>query len=340
MNGQPGGEIVLYQRDSGKPAIEVRFEGESVWLSQQQIADLFQTSRTNVVEHIKHIYEEGELLEEATCRNFRQVRLEGSREVARSIPYFSLDLVLSVGYRVKSPLATRFRQWATERLSEYLQKGYTMDDAKLKKLGGGSYWKELLQRIRDIRTSEKVLYRQVLDLYATSMDYNPGSEETFEFFKVVQNKLHHAAHGHTAAEVIFARADATKPNMGLMSLTGDRPRKSDVTIAKNYLNEKELTRLNSLVSAYFEAAEFRAQNHEPTYMKDWLVHLDRLIVAMEAPTLTGAGSISHEQAVKKAEAEYAKYQKQLDSAPSEVEQAFLESLKQAQKELEGEQNLS
>ncbi|MGO8670812.1 MAG: virulence RhuM family protein [Capsulimonadaceae bacterium] len=337
MSDQANGEIIIYQREGGKIGLEVRFEGESAWLSQQQIADLYQTSRTNVVEHIKHIFEEQELSEEATCRNFRQVRMEGSREVARTMPHYNLELILAVGYRVKSSRATLFRQWATERLSEYIKKGFTMDDAKLKELGGGSYWKELLQRIRDIRSSEKVLYRQVLDLYATSLDYNPKAEETMAFFKEVQNKLHHAAHGRTAAEVIHQRADATKPNMGLMSFTGERPRKSDVAIAKNYLLEKELTRLNSLVSAYFEAAEFRAQNHEPTYMKDWLGHLDRLIVAMDAPTLIGAGSVSHEQAVAKAETEYAKYRKQLDASSSEVERAYLETLKAAQKEVEGEQ---
>lgn len=338
MTGMPSGEVILFQREDGNPAIEVRLDGETVWLSQQQLADLFQTSRTNVVEHIRHIYEEGELEELATCRDFRQVRIEGDREVARTIPHYNLDVILSVGYRVKSKTATQFRIWATARLSEYLVKGFTMDDAKLKNLGGGNYWRELLERIRDIRSSEKVLYRQVLDLYATSVDYDPKAEETVEFFKVVQNKLHYAAHGHTAAEVIHARADATQPNMGLTSFTGDRPHKSDVSVAKNYLAEPELKKLNTVVSAYFDAAEFRAQSHEPTHMKDWLAHLDRLLVAMDAPTLTGAGTISHKQAITQAEGEYEKYRTQLDAAPSAVETAYLETVKNAQHKIEGKKS--
>ncbi len=204
MNEKPSGEIILYPRIDGAPALEVRLDGETVWLTQQQLADLLQTSRTNVVEHIRNIYSEGELSEEATCRDFRQVRSEGQREVARSIPHYNLDMIISLGYRVRSGIATRFRIWATERLREYLVKGFTMDDARLKGQGGGNYWKELLDRIRDIRSSEKVLYRQVLDLYATSVDYDPRSAETGKFFSTVQNKLHYAAHGHTAAEVIAA----------------------------------------------------------------------------------------------------------------------------------------
>lgn len=335
MTDQPSSEILLYELEGGVPAIEVRLDADTVWLSQQQIADLFQTSRTNVVEHIRHVYEEGELDEAATCRNFRQVRTEGTRQVSRELPFYNLDLIISVGYRVKSRIATKFRIWATERLREYLVKGFTMDDAKLKELGGGTYWRELLDRIRDIRSSEKVLYRQVLDLYATSVDYDPRSGETIEFFKVVQNKLHYAAHGHTAAEVIAARADATQPNMGLTSFEGLRPVKAEVSTAKNYLSETELKKLNTLVSAYFDAAEFRAQNHQPTYMRDWIAHLDRLITAMEAPTVTGAGSVSHQQAVAKAEGEYAKYRAQRDAAPSDVETAYLESVKRAQRAIEG-----
>lgn len=337
MTEQPSGEIVLYQRDDGLPTLEVHLDADTVWLSQQQIADLFQTARTNIVEHIRHVYEEGELDEEATCRNFRQVRTEGTRQVTRELPFYNLDLIISVGYRVKSKVATQFRIWATERLREYLVKGFTMDDAKLKNLGGGTYWRELLDRIRDIRSSEKVLYRQVLDLYATSVDYSPRAEESTEFFKVVQNKLHYAAHGRTAAEVIASRADASQPNMGLTSFARERPRKAEVTIAKNYLSETELKKLNTLVSAYFDAAEFRAQNHEPTYMRDWLAHLDRLITAMDAPALTGAGSVSHQQAVAKAEGEYEKYRAHLDAAPSDVETAYLESVKRAQREIEGKQ---
>lgn len=337
MTEQPNGEVILYQRDDGLPALEVRLDADTAWLSQQQIADLFQSSRTNVVEHIRNVYDEGELDEGATCRNFRQVRTEGSRQVERELPFYNLDLIISVGYRVKSKVATQFRIWATERLREYLVKGFTMDDEKLKNLGGGSYWRELLERIRDIRSSEKVLYRQVLDLYATSIDYDPKAEETAQFFKIVQNKLHYAAHGRTAAEVIAARADATQPNMGLTSYAGERPTKSDVSTAKNYLDETELKKLNTLVSAYFDAAEFRAQNREPTYMKDWLSHLDRLITAMDAPTLSGAGTVSHKQAVEKAEGEYDKFRAQLDAAPSRVAQQYLDSVKRTQRKLEGKQ---
>ncbi|MHB9005101.1 MAG: virulence RhuM family protein [Coriobacteriia bacterium] len=337
MTEQPSGEVILYQRDNGLPALEVTLEGETVWLSQQQIADLFRTSRTNIVEHIRNVYHEGELEEQATCRKFRQVRIEGSREVQRELPFYNLDVIISVGYRVKSRVATQFRIWATERLREYLIKGFTMDDQKLKDLGGGRYWHELLDRIRDIRSSEKVLYRQVLDLYATSVDYDPKAKESAEFFAIVQNKLHFAAHGRTAAEVISARADATKPNMGLTSFAGDRPRKSDVSIAKNYLDESELKKLNTLVSAYFDAAEFRAQNHEPTFMKDWLSHLDRLISAMDARTLSGAGTVSHKQAVEKAEREYDAFRTRLDAEPAAVEQQYLDSVKRTQRKLEGKQ---
>lgn len=244
MSDKPGGEIILYHRDNA-PAIDVRLDGDTVWLSQQQLADLFQTSRTNVVEHIANIYAEGELREAATCREFRQVRTEGTREVARTLPFYNLDLIISLGYRVRSRTATAFRIWATERLREYLVKGFAMDDARLKNLGGGNYWKELLDRIRDIRSSEKVLYRQVLDLYATSIDYDPGAVASAEFFKTVQNKLHHAAHGQTAAETIKQRADARKPFMGLLTFGGAHPTKAEAGIAKNYLDADELKRLNT-----------------------------------------------------------------------------------------------
>lgn len=334
MGDEPSGEIVLYQRD-GAPAIEVHLEGDTVWVTQAQLVDLFQSSKANISGHISNIIAEGEVDPAATVREFRTVRTEGSRQVARSLTFYNLDMILSVGYRVKSRIATQFRIWATERLREYLIKGFTMDDAKLKNLGGGTYWRELLERIRDIRSSEKVLYRQVLDLYATSVDYDPKAQETVAFFKTVQNKLHFAAHGQTAAEVITSRADATKPNMGLTSFAGQRPVKAEVTIAKNYLHETELKKLNTLVSAYFDAAEFRAQNHEPTYMHDWLAHLDRLIGAMEAPVLEDAGSVSHKQAVAKAESEYQRFRAELDAAPSDVETAYLESVKQIQREVEG-----
>ena len=214
------GEIIIYQTDDGLTNINVKIQDETVWLTQQQMAELYQTSRTNVVEHIKHIYEEQELDEESTCRNFRQVRKEGNREVVREMTFYNLDMIISLGYRIKSRIATQFRRWATERIKEYMIKGFTMDDERLKGYGGGNYWKELLDRIRDIRSSEKVLYRQVLDLYATSVDYDPKSEDSIKFFKIVQNKLHFAAHGHTAAELIYERADAEKPFMGLTSFSG------------------------------------------------------------------------------------------------------------------------
>lgn len=240
------GDIVIYQTEDGGTKIDVRFEGETVWLTQQQMAELFGSSRTNIVEHIQHIYEEGELDEASTCRKFRQVRDEGGRQVSREIPHYNLDMIIALGYRVRSKIATHFRRWATERLKEYMLKGFTMDDERLKELGGGNYWKELLARIRDIRSSEKVMYRQVLDLYATSVDYDPNSAESIAFFKMVQNKLHYAAHGHTAAEVIYERADADKPFMGLTSFSGDFPTAKDIGIAKNYLTEEELRVLNGI----------------------------------------------------------------------------------------------
>ncbi|BCQ03632.1 virulence RhuM family protein [Cutibacterium avidum] len=333
MSETPGGEILLYRRDDGSAAIELKLVDETLWLGQQQIAELFQTSRTNVVEHIRNIYAEGELSKETTCRNFRQVRLEGRRQVAREVPFYNLDLIIAVGYRVKSLLATQFRIWATERLREYLVKGFVMDDARLKELGGGTYWRELLERIRDIRSSEKVLYRQVLELYATSVDYDPTATDTAEFFAKVQNKLHFAAHGRTASEVILERADADQPNMGLTTFDGQRPTKREVTVAKNYLTEGELKRLNMLVSAYFDAAEFRAQRHEPTYMRDWLGHLDRMLTAMDAPVLDNAGTVSSAQAKAKALDEYAQYRAQV-SDPSGIQGKFLESIKQAQQAVE------
>lgn len=333
----PQGEILVYQRDDGTPAVEVQLVNETLWLSQQQIADLFQTSRENITIHLQNVYNEGELTAEATRKDFLQVRQEGQRQVQRKVAHYNLDAIISVGYRVKSVLATRFRIWATERLREYLVKGFTMDDEKLQNLGGGTYWRELLERIREIRSSEKAMYRQVLDLFATSIDYDPRSTEAREFFKVVQNKLHFGAHGHTAPEVVADRADASKPNMGLTSFRGSRPSKSDVTVAKKYLIEFELKQLGSLVSAYFEAAEFRAQRHEPTYMKDWLGHLDKMLTAMDAPILEGAGSISRPQADAKAIAEYDKFRAELDAEPSEVEQAYLANIKAEQKKLEGKQ---
>ena len=267
------GNIIIYQSEDGNIRLDVRLEEKTVWLTQQQMAELYGSSRTNVVEHIKHIYEEGELQENATCRNFRQVRQEGNREVAREIPYYNLDMIISLGYRIRSIIATRFRQWATERLHEYIVKGFALDDERLKNLGGGSYWKELLDRIRDIRSSEKVLYRQVLDLYATAVDYDPRSDTSRLFFKIVQNKLHYAAHGHTAAEVIYERADADKPFMGLTTFKGELPCLNDVKIAKNYLSADELKILNNLVSGYFDFAEIQALKHRLCIWKIMFVNL-------------------------------------------------------------------
>lgn len=318
------GDIVIYQTEDGVTKIDVRFVDDTVWLTQQQMAVLFQTSRTNVVEHIKNIYQEGELEPEATCRDFRQVREEGGRRVARQIPHYNLDMIISLGYRVKSAIATRFRRWATERLKEYIVKGFTMDDERLKKLGGGNYWKELLDRIRDIRSSEKVMYRQVLDLYATSVDYNPRSAESIAFFKVVQNKLHYAAHGHTAAEVIYERADADKPFMGLTAFAGDFPTAQDIEIAKNYLDKDELAILNRIVSGYFDFAEIQAMRHNPMYMRDYVEHLDKILQSTGEQVLNGPGSVSHEQAVQKARLEYRRFQVK---ALSPVEVAYLETIK-------------
>mgnify|MGYP002312759167 CR=1 FL=1 len=324
------GEILIYQTDDGQTNIEVKIEDDTVWLTQQQMSELFQTSRTNVVEHIKHIYEERELDEISTCRNFRQVRKEGNREVTRQILHYNLDMIISLGYRIKSVIATRFRQWATKRLKEYMIKGFTIDDERLKGNGGGNYWKELLDRIRDIRSSEKVLYRQVLDLYATSVDYNPHSEESVRFFKIVQNKLHYAAHGHTAAEVIYQRADAQKPFMGLTSFSGELPALKDIGIAKNYLDESELKVLNNLVSGYFDLAEINAIEHKPMYMDDYVKQLDSVLSSGNRKLLTGSGSVSHKQALEKAKSEYRKYQ-EITLTP--VEKAYLESIKEVSKEV-------
>lgn len=330
------GEIVIYRADDGNAKIDVRFVDETVWLTQAQLCELYQTSKANISEHIKNIFEEKELDEESTVRKFRTVQEEGSRTVTRTLTYYNLDMIISIGYRVKSVIATQFRRWATERLKEYMVKGFTMDDDRLKNLGGGSYWKELLDRIRDIRSSEKVMYRQVLDLYATSADYNPKSAESVAFFKMVQNKLHYAAHGHTAAEVIYQRADAEKPFMGLTTFSGDFPTMQDVTVAKNYLTEDELAILNRIVSGYFDFAEVQAMRHQPMYMSDYVEHLDNLLKSTGEGVLTGAGKVSHAQAMEKARAEYRKYQVQ---NLSPVEEAYLESirsLEQTAKEKERE----
>ena len=318
------GEVIIYQTEDGNTKINVRFENETVWLTQAQLVELYQSSKANISEHIKHIYAEGELEEQATVRKFRTVQVEGGREVARIVAHYNLDMIISLGYRVKSLIATQFRRWATERLKEYIIKGFTMDDERLKNAGGGDYWKELLDRIRDIRSSEKMLYRQVLDLYATSQDYDPKSAESVRFFKIVQNKLHYAAHGHTAAEVIYERADAGEPFMGLHTFKGDFPVLADVKIAKNYLDEKELKILNNLVSGYFDIAEIAAMEHKPMYMKDYIAQLDAVLTSGGREILTHAGKVSHDEAMKKAESEYRKFQVQ---NLSPVEKAYLETIK-------------
>ncbi len=324
------GEIVIYQTDDGDTKIDVRFVDETVWLTQAQLCELYQTSKSNISEHIKNIFDEGELDEISTVRKFRTVQTEGERTVTRNVSYYNLDMIISLGYRVKSIVATHFRRWATERLKEYMIKGFTMDDERLKNLGGGNYWKELLDRIRDIRSSEKVMYRQVLDLYATSVDYNPKSSESIAFFKMVQNKLHYAAHGHTAAEVIYERADADKPFMGLTAFSGDFPTAKDIGVAKNYLTEDELKVLNNIVSGYFDFAEIQAMRHNPMYMSDYVDHLNNLLKATGENLLTDAGKVSHAQALEKAKREYQKYQVQ---NLSPVEESYLQNIKQIEKEV-------
>ena len=317
------GQIIIYQTEDGLTNIDVKMQDETVWLTQQQLAELYQTSRTNVSEHIRHIYEEGELEESSTCRNFRQVRVEGKRQVIRDIPYYNLDLIISLGYRVKSKVATRFRRWATERLKEYMIKGFTMDDERLKKLGGGGYFKELLERIRDIRASEKVFYRQILDIYATSIDYDPKAEISIQFFQKVQNKIHYAIHGETAAEVIYHRADAEKEYMGLMTFSGNQPTLREAVIAKNYLNEKELRAMGQLVSGYLDFAERQAEREQVMTMEDWAKHLDNILTMSGEKLLQGNGSVSHSQAVEKATEEYRKYQaRTLSDAETDYLQAI------------------
>ena len=313
-------EVVIYQAADGRTKVDVRFQDENVWLTQQQIASLYGKAVSTINEHLNNIFEEEELDRSVSEHKF------GNSEFMQKAPfYYNLDVIIAVGYRVKSPQGTLFRKWATERLKEYLIKGFTMDDARLKELGGGRYWYELLNRIKDIRSSEKVLYRQVLDLYATSVDYDPSAEESVRFFKIVQNKLHFAAHGHTAAEVIYERANADEPFMGLKTFAGTFPVKSDITVAKNYLDEKELKILNNLVSGYFDFAEIQAMEHRPMYMQDYIRQLDNTLSSTGRPLLSDAGSISHKQAETKAIEEYRKFQvKEL----SPVEKAYMESIKQ------------
>ena len=321
----PQGEIVIYQSKDGNTKIDVRFVDETVWLTQAQLCELYQSSKANVSEHIKNIFEEGELEGNSVVRKIRTTAADGK---SYAVNHYNLDMIISLGYRVKSSIATQFRRWATERLKEYMIKGFTMDDERLKNLGGGNYWHELLERIRDIRSSEKVLYRQVLDLYATSADYDPNSAESVAFFKMVQNKLHYATHGHTSAELIYERADADKPFMGLTTFAGELPALKDVTIAKNYLSEDELKILNNLVSGYFDFAEVQAMRHNPMYMSDYVEHLDRILTSTGEKLLTDAGKVSHKQAVEKATAEYRKYQVQ---TLSPVEEAYLQAIRSIEK---------
>jgi hypothetical protein len=301
-------EFILFKTEDEKISVDVRLENETVWLTQDQIAMLFDKSRSTITEHILNVFNEGELEENATCRKFRQVRMEGNRTVEREVVHYNLDVIISVGYRVKSLRGKQFRIWATKRLNEYIRKGFTMDDERLKNLGGGGYWKELLQRIRDIRSSEKVFYRQVLDIYATSIDYDPKADVSIDFFKKVQNKIHFAVHGQTAAEVIFTRVDAEKEFLGLTTFLGNRPYLKDITVAKNYLDEKELRALGQIVSGYLDFAERQAEREQAMTMKNWAEHLDRILTMSGEQLLQGAGTISHEKAVEKATTEYKKYQ--------------------------------
>ena len=327
-------EIIIYQTQDGQTKIDVRLENETVWLTQNQMAELFQTTKQNVSSHIKNIFEEGELSENSTVKDYLTVQQEGNRKVSRNVSHYNLDVIISVGYRVKSLRGTQFRIWATQVLKEYMKKGFALNDDLLKQAGGGGYWKELLERIRDIRSSEKVFYRQILDIYATSTDYNPNAEETKLFFKVVQNKMHFAAHGHTAAEIVYLRADSTKDNMGLTVFKGNHPKKDEVTVAKNYLDEKELNILNRITSAYLEFAELQAIRQIPMTMKDWILKLDDFIKMTGSELLDNPGKISKLEAENKALAEYAKYKETIKDELSEVEKHFLASVKQAQKQLE------
>lgn len=327
-------EIIIYQTQDGQTKIDVRIENETVWLTQNQMAELFQTTKQNISLHIKNIFEEGELTEDSTVKDYLTVQNEGNRKVSRNVTHYNLDVIISVGYRVKSLRGTQFRIWATQVLKEYMKKGFALNDDLLKQAGGGGYWQELLERIRDIRSSEKVFYRQILDIYATSTDYNPNAEETKLFFKVVQNKMHFAAHGHTAAEVIYLRADSTKDNMGLTVFKGKHPKKDEVTVAKNYLDEKELNILNRITSAYLEFAELQAIRHIPMTMKDWIAKPDDFIKMTGSELLENPGKISKLEAENKALAEYSKYKETIKDELSEVEKHFLESVKQTQKLLE------
>lgn len=328
---KPTSELILYQTDDQKTRLEVRLQDETVWLTQKQMAELFQTSIPNVSMHIRNIFQEGELREQPVVKDFLITAPDGKNY---STSHYNLDVIISVGYRVKSHRGTQFRIWATQKLREYIVKGFTMDDERLKKLGGGDYFEELLARIRDIRSSEKIFWRKVLDIYATSVDYDPNTDLSQLFFATVQNKMHWAAHGHTAAEVIAGRADASKPHMGLTTWSGERPKRADVTVAKNYLGHEEIEALNLIVSLYLDFAELQARGRRPMSMKDWITKLDDFLRLSEREILTHAGSVSHESAAQRAEAEYEKYQALHGSDATAVDAHFEEAIQQV-KQLEG-----
>lgn len=322
--------IIIYQTEDGNTKIETRLEDETVWLTQAQLSDLFQKSRVTITEHIGNIFKEGELEESSVCRKFRHTAADGKEYETQ---FYNLDVIISVGYRVKSHQGTKFRQWATARLREFIVKGFTMNDEMLKQAGGGNYFEELLARIRDIRSSEKVFWRKVLDIYATSIDYDPKLEISIEFFQTVQNKMHWAAHGQTAAEVIYNRIDANKPYLGLTSFKGIKPAKHETEIAKNYLNEDELNVLNRMVTAYLELAEIQALNRQPMYMKDWIERLDDFLRMTGKEILKNAGTISHEEALQKANEEYLKYKEKTKNELSEAEKHFVKEIEATAKKL-------
>ena len=317
-------KMMIFKTEDNQISVDVRFYNESVWLTLEQMATLFERDKSTISRHIKNVYLEKELEVESTIAKFATVQIEGNRKVERNLDYYNLDVIISVGYRVKSLRGTQFRQWATKRLNEYIRKGFAIDDERLKNFGGGGYFKELLERIRDIRASEKVFYRQILDIYATSIDYDPNAEISIEFFKKVQNKIHFAVHGQTAAEVIYNRADSEKEFMGLTSFKGNRPHLSDVKVAKNYLDEKELRSLGQLVSGYLDFAERQAEREQTMTMKDWSEHLDRILTMSGEQLLIGAGSVSHMQAINKATVEYKKYQQK---TLREVEKDYLDAIR-------------
>ena len=314
-------KVIIYTTNDGKTKIDVKLEEETLWLTQAQMCELYQTSKSNVSEHIKHIFEEGELDKNSVVRKFRTTAADGKEY---EVSHYNLDMIIALGYRIRSLIATRFRQWATERLKEYIVKGFTLDDERLKKLGGGSYWKELLERIRDIRATEKVLYRQILEIYATSIDYDPRAQVSQEFFKKVQNKIHYAIHGHTAAELIVERADAEKDFMGLLTFKGNHPTLIEAKTAKNYLDEKELRAMGQLVSGYLDFAERQAEREQAMTMNDWAAYLDRILTMSGEQLLQGSGSVSHEEAMEHATTEYRKYKQR---TISDVERDYLFSIK-------------